>query len=99
MGVNSPDQNPYGSCSPGKDPLGDAVLDPSEGSFDSDRAVAWGYSGDASVWGFSFGGHTGFTSSIHHHYEYNDPGGPYIYVCGGGSGYMPDSKRIFSGSY
>jgi hypothetical protein len=99
MGVNSPGHNPYGSCSPGKDPLGYAVLDPSKGSFDSDRAVAWGYGGDATVWGFTFGGHTGFTSSIHHHYEYNNPGGPDIYVCGGGSGDMPYSKRIFSGSY
>jgi hypothetical protein len=37
------------------------------------------------VWGFTFGGQTGFTNSIYHQYMYNNPGGGPSYVCGGGS--------------
>lgn len=98
-GSSSPSPNPNGSCAPGADSLGYAVLDPHNGFFDQDRAVAWGYSGNATLWTFTFGGHTGFTSSIHHDYNYNNPGGTQQYVCGGGSGMMPDSKKIYSGAY
>jgi hypothetical protein len=75
------------------------VLDPNNGFFDSDRATAKGYSADATVWGFSFGGHTGFTSTIHHHYMYNNPGGGVSYICGGDSGRMPNSKIIYSSGW
>jgi hypothetical protein len=98
-GSSGPPSNPNGSCTPGADSLGWAALDPNDGEFDQDRAVAWGYSGDASLWTFTFGGHTGFTTSIHHDYHYNNPGGPEQYVCGGGSGMMPNSKKIYSGAY
>ncbi len=98
-GSNSPSGNPYGGCSPGVDPLGDAVVSHKMGTFDSDRAVAKGYSGDATVYNFTFSGHTGFTSTIHHDYMYNNPGGSDIYVCGGDSGMMPNSKVIYSGSF
>jgi hypothetical protein len=98
-GSSGPPSNPNGSCKPGADSLGYAQLDPHDGFFDQDRAVAWGYSGNATLWTFTFGGHTGFTSSIHHDYNYNNPGGPVQYVCGGGSGYMPNSKKIYSGAY
>lgn len=100
-GTNSPAPNPYGGCSPGVDPLGYAVLSPMHGEWSQDRAVAKGYSGVASVFGFSFGGHTGFTDSIHHDYHYNNPhgNGTDIYLCGGDSGMMPNSQVIYSGSY
>lgn len=99
-GSNSPQRNPYGGCAPGDSPYGFARLDPNGGEFDSDRGIAWGYSTDATVWGFTFGGQTGFTTSIHHHYYYNppNPGGD-SYVCGGGSGLMPDSRILYSSGY
>lgn len=98
-GTNSPNRNPYGGCSPGTDPLGYAQIDPHNGSFSTDRATAQGYSDDATLFGFSFSGHTGFTSSIHHEYDYNNPGGGYSYVCGGGSGKMSNSSILYSGTY
>jgi hypothetical protein len=98
-GSNSPPKNPYGGCDNGKDPLGNAVINPNQGYFDADRATAWGYGTDATVWGFNFGGETGFTSSIHHHYDYNNPGGNSTYICGGGSGLMPDSRILYSSGY
>jgi hypothetical protein len=61
--------------------------------------VAWGYSGDATVWTATFGGHTGFTNSIHHQYMYNNPGGGTSYVCDGGSEMMPNSKLLYSSGY
>lgn len=62
-----------GGCSPGVDPLGYARLDPNQGSFDADRATAKAYSADATVFSYTFGGSTGFTDTIHHHYSYNNP--------------------------
>lgn len=99
-GSNSPQRNPYGGCAPGDSPYGWAAIDPHQGFFDSDRATAWGYSADATLWGFTFGGQPGFTSSIHHHYDYSPPN-PVgdSYVCGGGSGMMPDSRILYSSGY
>jgi len=100
-GVNSPAPNPAGTCDPAvhQDPLGWAQLSPNNGEFDVDRAVAKAYSANATVFGFSFGGSTGFTNTIHHDYHYNNPGGNTIYVCGGASGNMPNSKVIYSGAF
>jgi hypothetical protein len=98
-GVNSPPRNPYGGCAPGDSPYGYARINPN-GYFQADRGTAQGYSGDATLWGFTFGGHTGFTSSIHHRYDYNppQPAGD-SYVCGGGSGMMPNSAILYSSGY
>ena len=98
-GSNSPPKNPYGGCAPGDSPYGYAEIDPSNGSFDTDRATAWGYSNDATVWGWSFSGQTGFSDSVHHHYEYNNPGGGITAICGGGSGLMPNSRILYSSGY
>lgn len=75
------------------------MISPHHGSWSQDRATAWGYSGVATLWNFNFSGHTGFSSSIHHEYDYNNPHGSFSYVCGGGSGMMPDSRILYSGSY
>jgi hypothetical protein len=99
-GSNSPGANPYGGCSPGVDPLGYARLNPNKGSFDDDRATAKAYSADATVFGYTFGGSTGFTNTIHHDYSYDNPSSSSdIFVCGGDSGMMPNSKVIYSGSF
>jgi hypothetical protein len=99
-GVNSPARNPYGGCAPGGSPYGYAAISPKNGYFDADRGTAQGYSADATLWSFTFGGHTSFSSSIHHHYSYNPPhpvGNSY--VCGGGSGMMPNSAILYSSGY
>jgi hypothetical protein len=99
-GDNSPPRNPYGGCGPGDSPYGDAAINPHHGFFDADRGTAQGYSADATLWGFTFGGQTGFSSSIHHHYDYSPPR-PVgdSYVCGGGSGLMPNSAILYSSGY
>lgn len=88
-----------GGCGPGASPYGDAAINPHHGFFDADRGTAQGYSADATLWGFTFGGQTGFSSSIHHHYNYSPPH-PVgdSYVCRG-SGMMPNSAILYSSGY
>jgi hypothetical protein len=93
-GSQVPPVNPYGGCA-GFDPNGYAQMQAHGGTFDSDRATARGYSGSATLFGFSFGGHTGFTNDILQSYK-NVSGGPQ-FVCGTTT--MPDTPVIYSGDF
>jgi len=92
-GTNSPAANPYGGCL--HDPHGQARADPHGGTFDQDRGTAEGYSGIANVFGFSFGGGTGFSNNIYQDYTNNS--NVEQYYCGNGP--MPDVPVIYNSSH
>jgi hypothetical protein len=92
QGFRQPAANPYGGCLSGQDPYGHAVADPGGGVFDSDRGTALSYSGIANLFGFQFGGGTGFSNDIYQDYINNSA---YIqYYCG--TGYMPNVAVIYN---
>lgn len=90
-GDQNPKPNPYGGCYGKTDPFGSVELNP-HGYFDSDHSTAAGYDGAATVWGFSFSGHTGFTKDIEENYTNNDSDNQYL--CG--TTYMPGVPIIYS---
>lgn len=93
LGSQSPAPNPYLGCR-GYDPHGYAHLNPKGGIFSTDRSRALSYSADATIFGFNFGGSTGFTNDIYQSYVNHSAGAQY--VCGTAS--MPDTPVIYSGS-
>lgn len=62
------------------------------GTFSSDLGTAQNYDGIASIFGFNFGGHTGFTTNITH--DYSNGGSATTYLCG--TGYMPDVPILYN---
>jgi hypothetical protein len=92
QGFRQPAANPYGGCLSGQDPYGYAEADTGGGTFDSDRGTALSYSGIANLFGFQFGGSTGFSNDIYQDYTNNSA---YIqYYCG--TGYMPNVAVIYN---
>jgi hypothetical protein len=83
-GSKAPPDNPWGTCR--SDPHGLAHVDPAAnsshpGTWNADRSTAKEYSDIASVWGFHFGGTTGFTDHINilwQNYSTRTP----AFVCG-----------------
>jgi hypothetical protein len=94
LGSQVPPSNPYGGCA-GFDPHGYAEMQANGGTFNADRSRALGYSADATLFGFHFGGSTGFTNEILQSYT-NRSGGAQ-FVCGTTT--MPDTPVIYSGSF
>ena len=77
---NSPaPENPWGSCA--ADPYsGVATISPNGATYGTHSQTAEDYNAIASFFGFSFGGSTGYTSSID--IEWHDNGTVATYVCG-----------------
>lgn len=75
-GQNQASANPYGSCK--ADPHGYSNL-PQGGDWSADRGTATSYDATATVFAFTFGGHTGY--STNNHISYTNTG-PQTYLCG-----------------
>jgi hypothetical protein len=91
QGIHAPPSNPYGSCH-ANDPNGYAQASSGGGTFDSDRGRASSYTGIATVFGFSFGGTTGFSNDIYQDYTNNSS--KTQYYCGAST--MPDVAVIYN---
>lgn len=91
-GTNTPPTNPYGSCH--ADPYGLGTEGP-HGGWSADTSKAKSYDGVASLWGFSFGGHTGYTSDIKISL-YNSSGTAY-YFCG--TKYLPGVPVVYNNTW
>lgn len=89
-GTYQPPRNPWHRC--GADPNGWSKMNPKGGFFNQDHGKAVTYSGVASFFGFTVGGHTGYSSYIHIDYTNNSP--LFEYVCG--TAEMPDSPVLWS---
>lgn len=76
IGVNTPSEAPWPSCH--ADPYGYGTVE-AGGSFDADRSQAENYDYVDEIYGFKFGGHTGYTNGIH--IEYTGGSVP-TYICG-----------------
>lgn len=93
QGTRQPAANPYGSCL--NDPNGFARADKGGGTFNSDRGTALEYSGIANIWGYQFGGSTGFSNDIYQDYTNNSS--VEQYYCG--TSQMPDSPVIYNADH
>jgi hypothetical protein len=92
-GVQGPDANPYGGCL--NDPNGLVEMQARTGTFSTDRGTAASYSAIATIWGFSFGGSTGFSSDIMQAYSNGNSGTQYL--CGAAP--MPDVPVLYSDTW
>jgi hypothetical protein len=90
-GTNTPPVNPFGGCTHDTQ-WGYDHLVGGGGTFSSDLGTAQDYSRIASIFGFNFGGHTGFTTNITH--DYSNTGSATTYLCG--TGYMPDVPVLYN---
>ncbi len=76
---NQSQENPWGSCK--NDPnLGTATINSRGGTYGTHEETAENYSGIASFLGFSFGGSTGYSTTID--INWHDNGSVNTYVCG-----------------
>lgn len=70
-GSSAPAPNPYGRCY--LDPHEYATVASINGHWNEDRSTAWYYNGIATVFGFTFGGSSGFTSVVNEGWDNNGP--------------------------
>jgi hypothetical protein len=91
-GTNTPGPLPYSSCH--ADPHGYSVIAYS-GNWAKDQSTAVHYGTVASAFGYTFNGHTGYTSGIEIHLH--DNGSSNTYACGTAD--MPNVPIVYSRSY
>jgi hypothetical protein len=94
-GPGTPPSGPGSTLSCTRDPYGFARADPNGGTFNSDRGTAASYDSVATVWNFTFGGHTGFSNDIQEDFT-NNNGSNVEYYCG--TTYMPNVPIIYNHS-
>lgn len=92
-GAGAPPMNPWRTCH--RDPGGFVTIQGPGGWFDADRGTGVNLSDAASAFGFTFGGHTGYSTNIYDDYTNNS--GISTYLCGAGQ--MPDVPVIYNTTY
>jgi len=89
VGRNTPATAPWATCH--RDPHGYGIVEVN-GGFNADRATAHNYDFVGNAFGFSAGGHTGYTNGIH--ISLSNKGSVRTYACGDRS--MPNPSIVYN---